>query len=63
MWRRRKWAEGRSALRRWRADSRAGCREREDIWCEGMCGGVGEVGREEKVCVVEGGRREVRTDW
>jgi len=31
MWRTRKWALGRSLLRMWRAASRVGCREREEI--------------------------------
>ncbi len=33
MWRTRKCAEGRSPLRRWRAVSRTGCRDSDDIWC------------------------------
>ncbi len=32
MWRTRKCADGRSLLRRWRAASRVGWREREEIW-------------------------------
>lgn len=48
MWRHRKWAEGRSRLRRCKAASRTGCRLRDEMVWEGIRGGDGDLGSDDR---------------